>query len=132
MNKKIIVTFIFVAIGGVAGNLGTQAFLNRNNIEDFKSKIIEENKKLPRQVDELTTMTKMEVIEDTLHYHYVISLAKEEVPDFKEKMALQIDKNICATDSSKALSNVINLAFHYVDKNNQQLDEFSYAKGYCP
>ncbi|MNL30345.1 hypothetical protein D3C87_1520750 [compost metagenome] len=96
-----------------------------------RSSLEEENRKLPLQVDEATTLVSMSIADKKLTYNYKLTITKSEMPDFKIYMQKNLDRSVCS-EGSKRLSQLFSLAYSYRDKNNEPMESFEFPQGYCP
>jgi hypothetical protein len=130
MNKNMKI-YAFIGIGTVLGNVAAIKGMQMLDYHRARTSFEEESRNLPRKMDETTTLVGMSMVDKKITFTYQLTIAKNEMPDFKIHMRKILDRSVCS-EGSRRLSQLFTLTHSYRDKNNEPMESFEYPLGYCP
>ncbi|CEG55551.1 hypothetical protein [Legionella fallonii] len=124
---------VFLSIGAV---IIIQTLMHSNDIEyQIKRAVNSINKTVPRKIDESTNIEKVSFDNKLLTYHYkLIDKNKSEINTmfFSLVLKAQLIKTVCKNaDLKYYLSRGIDLSYHYVDKNDEEVSDILITKYDC-
>lgn len=129
MNKKIL-NIVGATVGGIVGIGLSTTVMNYTRMSSARSSIEEQNKQLPKKVDEVTTLLKMNINDKTLEYLYEVD-PKVSAEALKANMPLQLQLGACKMPETKQLLEYFDLKFTYQNPSKVHVADFSLPKGYC-
>ncbi|MFV8250462.1 hypothetical protein [Bdellovibrio bacteriovorus] len=129
MNKKVL-NIVGATAGGIVGLILSTTIMNYTRMSSARNSIEEQNKQLPKKVDEVTTLLKMNLNDKTLEYVYEVD-TKVSPEALKANMPMQLQLGACKMPEIKSLLAHFDLKFTYQNSSKSPVADFSLPKGYC-
>ncbi|MFV3409667.1 hypothetical protein ACNH6C_13730 [Bdellovibrio bacteriovorus] len=129
MKNKVLL-YAGIAFGGIVGSLLSTSIMNYSRMSSARNSIEEQNKQLPKKVDEVTTLLKMNLNDKTLEYVYEVD-PKVSPEALKANMPMQLQLGACKMPEIKSLLAHFDLKFTYQNPSKAPVADFSLPKGYC-
>ncbi|WP_374035779.1 hypothetical protein ACES2I_08840 [Bdellovibrio bacteriovorus] len=129
MNKKVL-NIVGATAGGIVGLILSTTIMNYTRMSSARNSIEEQNKQLPKKVDEFTTLLRMNLNDKTLEYVYEVD-PKVSPEALKANMPMQLQLGACKMPEIKSLLAHFDLKFTYQNPSKAPVADFSLPKGYC-
>ena len=102
-----------------------------NTNKSTAAKEIEElNKSLPLKVDELTTLNSIALENNSVVYHYTLSLNQKDHPNLKTDLEMKLGFAAC-NENFKTINDQHPITMKYQDINDTLISAFDFKQGYC-
>lgn len=129
MNKKAL-NIVGATVGGIVGVVLSTTIMSYTRMWSAINSIEEQNKQLPKKVDDFTTLLKMNLSDKTLEYVYEVD-PKVSPEALKANMPMQLQLGACKMPEIKSLLAHFDLKFTYQNPSKVHVADFSLPKGYC-